>query len=548
MGNYAGFSKVQLRKPERSKFDLGHQKKVTGRMGKLIPIFYSRTLPNDTFRVKSEVLLRLAPLLAPIYHRVRLYVHFFFIPMRLLYKDWELFITNGRLGTETLPVPPWIQLGEADGGDDSFDVSSLSDYLRGPVFPSADLGVWGAKLLSPIPFAAYYKVWYDYYRDRNYVEDNDILPLPSGDVGAITGITDIFKLKTRAWRHDIFNSALPWTQRGDEVLLPVELSGYAPVVGRASDGSIDRWNVAATITPGGGAVTLELDSDPDAPVGAAGVNDFGYADLAASENGGYSTTINEFRQALALQSWLERNAVAGSRYNESIMAHFNRHTSDGRLQRAEYLGGGLIDVQISEVMTTSWSKDGSDNDVPPANMTGRGATYSQQNGFTYNCEEHGVVMGILSVLPEPGYVGGIAREMIPAAQESFLDYPWPSFAHLGEQEVYKYEIWGDSTMVPTNGNPDNTPMPRFGYQSRYSDWKYIPSTAHGDFRTNLDFWHLDQKFAAEPVLGQSFVEFPDALQDRIFAVSGVDTLWMYINNDVSVVRSLPYFGTPRLVG
>lgn len=251
-------------------------------------------------------------------------------------------------------------------------------------------------------------------------------------------------------------------------------------------------------------------------------------------------TINDFRRAVALQSWLERNALAGSRLNETIMAHFGRRTSDARLQRAEYLGGGKAVLQISEVNTTAYSKDADDNIVPPANPNGRGSAYANTNSFTYNCEEWGFILGIMSVMPTSGYMQGLPRYF--NHRQEFLDYPWPSFAHLGEQEVYDSEIWMD----PTTMNPTIPPV--FGYQSRYVDWKQIPSSSHGDFRDNLDFWHLTRKFSSAPHLNENFVTFENSLQDRIFAVSEVDTLWCYIYNKASVKRSLPYFGTPQIRG
>lgn len=549
MGKYAGFSKVQLRKPERSKFDLSHEKKLSTRMGRLTPVFFTETLPNDTFRVNTEIMLRFAPLLAPIFHRVNVFVHYFFIPMRLLEQNWEKFITNGRLGTETPPTRSFTIISEAlNDASNVLEVGSLFDYLGGRPIVDGDVGLYNAsQAINLAPFAAYYKVWFDYYRDRNYNADDDDenLPMSGGYYAFNATCRKLMKIKTRAWQHDYFTSALPFTQRGDEVLLPVELSGYAPVVGRSNDGSITRWNVAGTITPGGGAVNLELDADPDAPAGAAGVNDFGYANLNDVEDTGFQASINDLRQAVRLQEWLERNAVAGSRYNESIMAHFARRTSDGRLQRAEYLGGGRVPVQISEVMTTAWSLDGLDSPVPPATMTGRGATYSNKNSFKYNCEEHGFIIGIMSVMPNSGYMQGTPRMFF--SRDTFLDYPWPSFAHLGEQEVYDYEIWSDDTTIPDNKPGTSvTEPPRFGYQSRYADWKYISSSAHGHFRTNLDYWHLDRKFAALPTLDETFVTFEDALQDRVFAVADIDNLWCYVHNNASVVRSLPYFGTPRL--
>ena len=538
MGSYKGFTHVKLRKPERSKFDLSHEKKLSTRMGKLVPVFVSETLPNDTFRVNSEVMLRLAPLLAPIYHRINVFVHFFFVPMRLLYKDWETLITNGRLGTETPPEVPYLPINQIlQMGFDGLDQGTLSDYLGLKPIPDSEFGAWVNRLLSPFPYAAYYKIWYDYYRDRNYIADNDMLPLDvSVDGPNIVGFAqELLQLRTRDWQKDYFTSALPWTQRGDQVLMPI--GGTIDTDWDYLDPSLVRDSVGDP--PPDGGVTS---SGGQTWVSGGPVHIENISNISA-EFSGSTVSINDLRQAVRLQEWLERNAVAGSRYNESIMAHFARRTSDARLQRAEFLGGGMVPVQISEVMTTAWSEDADSNAVPPANMTGRGVGYAKSNGFTYNCEEHGFVFGIMSVMPKSAYMDGVPRMLVHNQRRSFLDWPWPSFGHLGEQPVYQYEVYQGSGTWP---DIDDDEPSIFGYQSRYADWKWMPSTTHGDFRTTLDFWHLDRKFASPPSLGSTFVNFEDTLQDRIFAVSEVDTLWCYIYNRASVVRSLPYFGTPVL--
>lgn len=528
MAKYDGFKSVELRRPKRSTFDLSHEKRVSGIMGNLMPVLITETLPNDTFRGSTEVLIKLAPMIAPIFHRLNMYVHFFFVPMRLLWEDWETFITGGRLGVEvdSPPIPPYVEIQDIQAlAVQRLAVGGLSDYLGIP--PIADADEWGIRSIDAMPFAAYWKIFCDYYRDRNYIADDPYLPLASGELTG-AGVDTLTNIRIRAWEHDYYTSALPWTQRGAEVLMPLEGGTGANFYSRV-DGSVitdDRY----------------IGNDDVLGVGAGAA----FNPAVAFESGEFrlvnsEVSINDLRRAEALQQWLERNALAGSRYNESIMAHFGRKTSDSRLQRAEYLGGGKAVIQISEVMTTAYSEDDAAVVVPPGTPSGRGSSYSTTNRFSYNCEEHGFVMGILSVMPSSGYMQGLPRMF--QQRRTFLDYPWPSFAHLGEQEVYDYEIF----MSPTSVDATRADPPVFGYQSRYSDWKFIHNSSHGDFRTTLDFWHLTRKFASQPVLGNDFIEFETTLADRIFNVSAVDHLWMYIYNQLKVKRSLPYFGTPKLV-
>lgn len=533
MGKYKGFTSVELKRPGRSTFDLSHEKRISSRIGKLTPVFISETMPNDTFYGSTEVLIKLAPLIAPIYHRLNLYVHYFFIPNRLLWTDWEPFITGGRLGAEvtTPPVPPNFDINAAQGLlNEVLNVGSIADYLGVPPIEDADTGSYIGATFDYMPWLAYYRCWYDYYRDRNFIADNTLLPMASGlnDV-----YNELLEGKYRCWEHDYFTSAQTTTQRGAEVLMPlqgtgtVNYSSYTSIV--EQDGGLAS---AGHLETAGGAVA------PVNVVGDAEALQFRNIDSVNITNSDVS--INDLRRAVALQTWLERNQLAGSRYNESIMAHFGRKTSDSRLQRAEYLGGGKAVIQISEVMTTAYSEDSMAEVVPPGNQAGRGSAYADTNRFSYNCEEHGFVIGILSVLPSSGYMQGLPRMF--RQRNTFLEYPWPSFAHLGEQEVYDYEIM----MTNATLTAARVSSPLFGYQSRYSDWKHIASSSHGDFRTTLDFWHMTRLFSAVPTLGNDFVTFEDALQDRVFNVSGVDTLWMYVYNKITVKRSLPYFGTPQL--
>lgn len=561
MSNYAGFNSVELRRPKRSHFDLSHDRRMNTIMGRLTPVVVTECMPSDTFRGSTEILLRLAPLLAPIFDRIELFVHFFFVPNRLLWAEWEKFITGGRLGVGvepvTAPIPPRLPLGAVQSGDPAFyKQGTLADYLGVPDLFALDPNPsnWSGKYIDAMPFAAYQCIWLNYYQDRNFENSVDTLlddngnfrPLPSGTAPIGDYGTDLLPLRQRCYGHDYFTSALPWTQRGEQVLMPVELAGLAPIYANPPATGATSLTMSGIKQPGAVAVGLlvNVDESGDPPTNAE-------MWVRGQDFTGASTTINDFRSAYALQVWLERNAVGGSRYNESTYAHFGVKPQDSRLQRPEYIGGGKIPVQISEVVSTAWANDGT-ADVPQANMAGHGITYGNTNQFNYFCTEHGFIMGIVSIMPVTSYLQGLPRMF---RRGSFLDYPWPTFAKLGEQPVYDYEIYANPAALTPDADGE---YPDFGYQSRYADWKSIPSTNHGDFKDSLLFWTLTRKFDLAPTLGLGFntvqptVQSPD---NRIFAVpvpeegdGSSGNYWMYVHNKISVKRALPYFGTSNTLG
>lgn len=510
-------------------------------MGRLTPVYVSECVPSDSFDGNVEILLRLFPLLAPIYDSITLYVHFWFVPNRLLWDEWEEFITGGRLGVGidpvAAPVPPQMDLGALMLSVGALGESSLFDYLSGCVLPVTGhtAGEYDDIMIDAMPFLAYQLIWYENYRDRNFVADTVMeFPAPSGDV--TVAYASSIDLRIRNFKHDYFTSALPFTQRGQEVLMPVTLGGIAELYVNPLDAAAVSSTASAIEQPGSISVGYGLHVD-----NTQGGN--GRLYIRGEDFSGTSTTIEDFRSAYALQVWYERNAIGGSRYTESTQAHFGVRPEDSRLQRPEFIGGGRINVRISEVVSTAYSQDADDATVPLANLAGHGVTYGDTNRFRYFCPEHGFIMGIASIMAPPSYHQGIPKMF---RRRTFLDYPWPTFAKLGEQVVEKAELFASPANLTedTEGN-----LPLFGYQSRYSDWKYMWSCNHGAFHSSLLFWTLTRDFADSPELGQEFNEWTYELEDRIFVTGGnIDHFLMYIKNNVNAKRPLPYFGKPNTLG
>lgn len=515
------FNSVEFTQVPTNTFDLSHDVKLSMNMGLLIPVFTQDCIPGDKWSIQASQLIRFAPLTAPIMHRVSLYMHYFKVPNRLLWATWEPFITGGKNGTGA-PVSPYVTLNSVNSAP-----GTLLDYMGCPSLESA-----ATYQINAIPLAAYQRVYNEYYRDQNLINQVNST-LVDGDNN---GNTDLFTMRKRAWQHDYFTSGLPWTQRGDEATIP--LGTTAPILFTE-----DTGGSSTLVKPGNVSAPLEVDSG----TGSIITNNGGSLGVAQIDNSAYlsadlsqatAATINDLRKAFRLQEFLERNARGGARYIENIYAQFGVKSSDARLQRPEYLGGGSSPITFSEILQTSGSPIDPATGytpTPQGTMAGHGISAGSTSRITTYCEEHCTIIGILSIMPKTAYQQGIPKKFL---MRDRFDYPWPSFANIGEQPILNCEIYADDT---------TDPMGTFAYAPRYAEHKFKLNTVHGDFKTSLDFWHMGRIFTSKPALNQAFIEADPT--ERIFAIDDLGAthkLYAHIYFDVRRTAKLPFFGTPTI--
>lgn len=496
------FQRVAAARPGRSVFNLSYEKKFTCDMGQLIPTMCDEVVPGDVFKMGNEVVIRFQPMIAPMLHEVNAYIHYFFVPYRLMWDEWEDFISGGVDGEYSATLPTW----QVTGADGDNAIGSLWDYFG---FPTGVVPA-GAYPLD-FPRIAYNFVFNEYYRDETLVDEVDL-----GNE----------KVLRRAWEKDYFTSALPWQQRGTAPALPV--SGTTSAV-------FPAFSVFDGIPSSPAAVQAENATTPDNRVYVNGAN--GAANVFGMLNSNTvdlstATTFNvaDLRLAFQIQKWMERNARSGARYTEFLAAHFGVSPRDERLQRPEYIGGMKSPVVVSEVLQTS----STDATTPQGNLAGHGITVDRRNIGTYRAKEYGLIIGIMSVMPRSAYQQGIDRQWL---RRTKYDFFFPEFANLSEQAIEQVEIYASNT--------DTENVGIFGYQGRYDEMRVKRNMVAGYMRDTLDYWHLGRQFATAPALNEDFVTCNPS--KRIFAVQDEPGLIVNVANVIKAVRPMPIQSNPGLI-
>ena len=291
----------------------------------------------------------------------------------------------------------------------------------------------------------------------------------------------------------------------------------------------------SSFNTGSGSVNVQLANVASTPVlfgnGATPTNNL---HAALETNNIDLTTIDTFDVADLRQVVQIKNgwnvARGGVRYTEFLRSMFGVSPRDDRLQRPEYFGGSKSPVIVSEVLQTS----STDATTPQANMAGHGISVQHQYAGKYHCQEYGLVMGLLSILPKPMYQQGINRQWLRPTR---YDYYFREFANLSEQAIERSEIYYAATEA------SNKTL--FGFQGRYNEMRQKDNMVVGEMRSTFDYWHLGREFSSAPALNETFITCVP--RKDIFAVPSVPGFLINWGNRIKALRPMPVEPVPGLM-
>ena len=548
---FAQVPRVEIR---RARFKRDFSNITTINEGDLVPLYVDEVLPGDTISCDLNGLIRMNTPLYPVMDNCYLDTYAFFVPCRLLWEHWENLM--GQNDSSYWAEITEYSVPQTNAPANGWDVGTIADYMGIPT-GIKDISV------SSLPFRAYTRIWNEWFRDENLqqpaIQSTDDANIPGSNASnhPYSAQQGGKPLKVAKY-HDYFTACTPEPQKGEASAIPINLVSIPVNVGETHEvadnpltfnqptgltGGIKNGLYPLTIRSpsGNGNHQLVVDTRTKTGdwVGTDWPTEIGWPvpnNLWAEGTAAANITINELRQAIAVQHILEADARGGTRYTELLAHEFGVTSPDSRLQRSEYLGGTRVPININQVIQNSATTDAS----PQGNTAAYSMTTLRNKMCNYSSVEHGYLMILGCIRVDHSYQQGLSRMW---SRKTRFDFYHPMLANLGEMAVLNKEIY-------CQGNAKDDEV--FGYQEAWADYRYHPNIVTGEMRSqyaqSLDAWHYGDYYEELPTLSSTWIQEGTENIDRTLAVQSENSHQFICDFyfDQTWTRPMPIYSVPGL--
>ena len=490
----------------RSTFNVSFNRKHTGMANLVHPFHWRYLYPGQIIKSRgTRIFARLSnPLQYPLMDDVKITVHWFSAPLRILWDNFRKF---------------W---GERENPGDSIDytIPTIATSTTNTITNDRlwnDLGIRFHTAvdntdISALPFRAYCQIWNYWYRDSGIQDQMTVATDDGPDTAEAAG----YVLKNRGKRFDYFTGGKTAPQRGEAVSIGGEVAAELAAGGQPTiEDSAGTFRHLDT-----GAALLDVS-------GTAGTQ---------AEALYPNTTIAELRNAVAIQQFLERDNRASQRFGDIIQAHYGHRFQDTKYAPA-YVAGGSGFVNVTPIYNASKDSGATGSEQPLGELGAIGVGTFEGAGFTYIASEPELLMGMWIVDSQPDYHQGLDRRW---SYRTRYDFMWPEFQGIGDQATLSKEIYHNS-----DANDEDV----FNYNPRYEEERQGVNTIGGMFASDwsapIDEWHVAQDFVGRPTFNTTFIE-NSVPMGRVLQNNVPDHMLLDINVDLRSTLPLSRSGVPGL--
>jgi hypothetical protein len=567
--------------PRRSGFDLSSKVAFTAKVGELLPVKWTLTMPGDKFSLKEQHFTRTQPVNTSAYTRVREYYDWFWCPLHLLWRNAPEVIAQIQQNVQHASSfdgsillgsnMPCVSLAQLDNllknisgkqnyfGFDRSDLAyKLLQYLRygnlqnsvgtptknyGTSIPVSQADYTQKRLfnhaLSVFPLLAYKKFCQDYFRliqwqdsapylwNIDYYDGKGATTLFPDDFSSSTSYIDnntVIDMEYCNWNKDLFFGALPDAQYGDTSV--VDISYGTSGIPAVTFGKVQAGQETGLTAP---SSTLSI--------------------LDAGAN--LTLDVLALRRGEALQRFREISLCTPMNYRSQIKAHFGVDVGSELSGMSTYIGGEASSLDISEVVNTNITESNE------ALIAGKGVGTGQSSESFY-AKDWGILMCIYHSVPLLDYVVSAPDPQLFTSMNT--SFPVPELDAIGLESL-PLSLYTNSPLEFDSGSVEpGVESLTLGYLPRYYAWKTSVDCVLGAFTTTEKEWvapvtsalwksMLSPVRLTGPGINYNFFKVNPAILDPIFAVNAdstwdTDTFLVNAAFDIRVARNLDYDGMP----